>query len=142
MINRIKQSNICHQMQTTMTDTVQNNLPNEWRLKSSSDFARIYDLNQRESDRTLLIFCARNDLEWSRFGLSVSKKHGNAVKRNRKKRLLREAYRTSQIKIPVGFDWVLIPRVDADATLTNYRRSLIKLTNRLAEKYSQEGSKE
>ena len=125
-----------------MTDNIRNHLPPELRLKSSQDFARIFEQNHRVSDRHLLIFGGSNDLEWSRFGLSVSKKHGNAIQRNRKKRLLREAYRNSREKIPTGFDWILIPRVGPEPTFNDYRRSLVKLTNRLAQQMTERGNNE
>ena len=48
-----------------------------------------------------------------RLGLSVSKDHGNAVRRGKIKRLLREAFRLERPTLPGGFDLVLIPRVDA-----------------------------
>ncbi len=51
-----------------------------------------------------------NDLSYSRLGLSVSRKVGNAVKRNRVKRLIRELFRKNKDKFPKGYDIVFIPR--------------------------------
>lgn len=102
------------------------------RIRSSRDFARIYDLKQRAGDDFLLVFGSRNDLGVTRFGLSVSKKHGNAVKRARLKRLLREAFRLSQHDLPAGLDLVLIPRPDSRGTLSDYRESLVRAARKLA----------
>lgn len=106
--------------------------PRECRMKTPAEFQRAYARKQRAGDRNLLIFCTPNGMPISRIGLSVSKKNGNAVCRNRKKRLLREAFRLTRHKLPIGFDYVLIPRVDVQSTLEDYRKSLKYLTKKLA----------
>jgi len=102
-------------------------LPASHRLRSAADFARVYAEKSRAGDAHLLVFAARNGRFHSRLGLSVSKKHGNSVRRSRIKRLLREAFRTSQRDLPSGFDLVLIPRVGSAAMLGDYRQSLKRL---------------
>ncbi len=107
----------------------------EFRVRSGKDFERIYAGKQRAGDQRLLVFGQPNDCEYSRIGLSVSRKHGNAVHRNRKKRLLREAFRLSRRKLPTGFDFVLIPRVGAPATVGEYRHSLKRLMKKIAKRF-------
>lgn len=75
-------------------------------------------------DQTLLVFAHDNGLPHARLGLSVSRKVGNAVQRNRWKRLLREAFRMEQQALPAGIDLVAIPRPDAEPSLAALRRSL------------------
>jgi ribonuclease P protein component len=108
--------------------------PEHCRLKRSEDFRQLYDSGQRAGDQHLLIFAALNQLPWCRIGLSVSKKHGNAVCRNRRKRLLREAFRLTQHQLPAGLDLVLIPRIESEPSLIHYHDSLLTLTIRLAKR--------
>ncbi|HIF00857.1 MAG TPA: ribonuclease P protein component [Planctomycetes bacterium] len=105
-------------------------LSREQRIRSGSDFRRCYN-GVRAGDDHLLIFAIRNDVGCSRIGVSVSKKHGNAVKRNRKKRLLREAWRAHQHDLPQSLDLVLVPRQRADSGLNDFKASLRRLTCKL-----------
>jgi ribonuclease P protein component len=54
------------------------------------------------------MYMVKNDFGYSRLGISVGKSHGNAVVRNRLKRILREAFRQSLDRIPAGFDYLLM----------------------------------
>ena len=106
------------------------------RIHSNRDFADIYELNQRAGDQHLLIFAAVNQLNTTRIGLSVSKKHGNAVRRMRLKRLLREAFRLTQHELPMGLDLILIPRIRSGSDLSDYQNSLLRLSQKLAKRLS------
>lgn len=101
-------------------------------VRRGADFERIYAQQCRGSDQHLLIFGDRNDLGYTRIGLSVSKKHGSAVCRNRLKRLLREAFRLSQHELPSGLDLILIPRQGIKSTLADYRQSLVRSAKYIA----------
>jgi ribonuclease P protein component len=104
------------------------------RMKSSRDFARVYEKRLRASDGCLLVYAAENNLGRTRFGVSVSRKVGKSVVRSNVKRLLREAFRLSQHELPSGLDLILIPqrRTDGAAPLVEYQRSLVELTKRLS----------
>jgi ribonuclease P protein component len=104
------------------------------KLRRPSEFKRVYDGGAKAGDDRLLVFALPNDLGLTRLGLSVSKKHGGAVKRNRIKRLLREAFRLSQHDLPPGLDLVLIPRPNAAATFAEYRTSLAGCARRAAKR--------
>lgn len=102
------------------------------RLRKPDEFQRVYDARQRAGDERLLLFAAPNDLGRTRIGLSVSRKHGNSVRRHTLKRLLREAFRLSQHELPAGLDLILIPHGGAAAGVAEYRESLLRLAQRLA----------
>ncbi len=82
--------------------------PKSKRLVRNSQFKDVLDRGLRISDRVLTLYMARNECGHPRLGVSVGKFWGNAVMRNRLKRLLREAFRQSQDEIPAGFDYVLM----------------------------------
>jgi len=103
--------------------------PQKLRLKTPAEFKAVYDRKRSVSDGVLVVYAAPNGLPHPRVGLSVSRKVGNAVVRNRWKRLLREAFRLSQHTLTAGLDFVLIPRSGpTEPTLETITTSLAKLT--------------
>ena len=82
--------------------------PKKKRLVSNGQFKAVLVRNLRVSDGLLRLSMAENDCGYPRLGVSVGKSCGNAVVRNRLKRLLREAFRQSQSQIPAGFDYLLM----------------------------------
>ena len=83
-------------------------LPKKKRLVSNMQFKAVLANGRRFSNGVLMLYMAENDCEYSRLGVSVGKSKGNAVVRNRLKRLMREAFRQNQHRIPAGFDYVLM----------------------------------
>ena len=82
--------------------------PKTKRLVSNRQFQAVLARNLRVSNGLLTLYMAENDCGYPRLGVSVGKSCGNAVVRNRLKRLAREAFRQNQDRIPEGFDYLLM----------------------------------
>ncbi len=80
--------------------------PGKYRIKKKSDFKRVYENGERFFHSYFVIFYLKNGLGYSRLGLTVSRKIGRAVVRNRIKRRLREIFRLNRYRINGGFDLV------------------------------------
>jgi ribonuclease P protein component len=78
------------------------------KLLSNRQFEAVIKSGNRATDGLLVVYAAANDESIARLGVSISKSCGNAVVRNRLKRLIREAFRLHQEQIPSGFDYVVL----------------------------------
>lgn len=78
-----------------MNERRRETFPRHYRIVRRSDYLSIYEKGRRVESRSFVLFALRNDLEHPRLGITVSRKVGSAVIRNRVKRLLREVFRRS-----------------------------------------------
>lgn len=104
------------------------------RVRKQAEFDRIYQARIFAADDVLIINGAANDLPHARLGLSIGKVVGNAVVRNRWKRLIREAFRISRAELPTGLDLVARPQKKAVAEFEPICRSLITLAAKIAKR--------
>lgn len=124
--------------------------PKAVRLRSSAQFARVYNANIYAADDCLVMQGTKNDLTpgdpltendcLTRIGLSVSRKVGNAVVRNKWKRLIREAFRVQKFDFPQGIDLVVRPRKGAEPDFQAIKKSLMGLAERIERKVRKSNS--
>jgi ribonuclease P protein component len=88
------------------------------RLSRSAEFERVYRQGRSKGNRFLVLYAfpreeATEEENGPRLGLSVSRRVGGAVDRNRVKRVLREAFWAEAERLPSGSDYVVVARPDA-----------------------------
>ena len=91
-------------------------------LRRKSDFSTIYNKGKSVGDRYVVLFYRKNNLPYNRIAYLASKKVGNAVKRNRARRLMKESFRLKKMEIPTGYDLIFIAR----NTITNRKCAEVK----------------
>ena len=82
------------------------------RIRRRSDFEEVFRVGRRLDAKTFVISYRANGLGYDRLGLSVSRRLGGAVRRNRAKRILRELFRSCAAAAgrEPGLDIVVVPR--------------------------------
>jgi len=103
-----------------------------YRLRRRADIDSVFASGISARDRLATLVARANSLPFSRMGVGISKRHGNAVQRNRIKRLCREAMRLSRPDMPAGWDFMLLPRAGARLTLASLSKSVLVLGGRVA----------
>lgn len=109
------------------------------RLRKPAEFERVFAGKAYVADGVLVMNAAANELGVTRLGLSVSRKVGNAVVRNRWKRLIREVFRRARNDLPPGFDLVIRPKRGAAPVYADVAASLPKLVAKVAQRLKNRG---
>lgn len=100
----------------------------EMRIKNGQEFESIIKSGLKIKNSYFIIYYKEKKLDNSRFGITFSKKFGNAVKRNRFKRITREIIRNNQKRFKNVHDYIIIIRKASDIlNFTDYEKILIDL---------------
>jgi ribonuclease P protein component len=105
--------------------------PRRMRLAHAKEFAAVRNARVSRLVGPLMVSALPNDRRDTRLGLAVSTRVGPAVRRNRIKRLLREAFRLDQHDLPRGYDVVVSVRPHDALDLAGYRRALLQAVSGL-----------
>lgn len=95
-------------------------------MKSDKDYRRAYNKGKFCVDSAVTAYFYPNKLSYDRLGITTGKKIGNAVKRNRARRIIRAAYRECEKDIPIGYDIVFVARVGIDGKKSTDIEEFIK----------------
>ncbi len=93
-------------------------------------FAAVYEAKRKVTRGPLVMYSLGNELGHHRLGISIGRRVGSAPRRNRIKRLLREAFRLHAVLLPRGYDLIVVVRPHVPMVLGEYQ----KLFGQLLEK--------
>ena len=93
-----------------------------FRLKKEKDFQKVFHKGKRVFSNSLTMICLPSDI--LKMGISIGKKHGKSVQRNRIKRLIREAFRLTRDEMKGNYAIVIIPKVSEDYSFETYKKHL------------------
>ena len=99
-------------------------LPKSHILRARADFHAVFDARVKEPRGPLLVFARPNDLPHPRIAVQTSRKVGTAPRRNRIRRLIKEAFRLMRHDFPRGYDLVIVVRPHEPLILADYQRLL------------------
>jgi ribonuclease P protein component len=105
--------------------------PRSHRLSGKLQFQRVFDEKVKVTRGPLVVFSRPNDLPHPRLGISIPRSVGMATRRNRIKRLLREAFRLMRHDFPRAYDLVVVVRQHQPLILAEYQKLLMGALVRL-----------
>ena len=106
-------------------------MPKNEVLSGSRNFNKVYNKGKSVGDRYVVIFYMKNGLDHNRLAFLASKKVGNAVTRNRARRLMKESVRTMEKIEKQGYDIIFIARKTINGRkCEEVQKSIIKALKR------------
>lgn len=82
----------------------------KFRIRKNVEFKKVYKHGKNYWNRNLILYVKKNDKKVTRVGYTITKKIGNAVTRNRLRRMMKEVYRLNFHNIKEGYDLVFIAK--------------------------------
>ncbi len=105
------------------------------RINQGWQYRFIYRNSRRVTGKYLILFVNSNQIQGNRFGIVTSKRIGNAVVRNRAKRLIREVIRSNLTGLPQGYDLVIVARHNInEAAYEQIEREFLRLIRKAVSK--------
>ena len=115
-----------------MDNPTSERFPRQHRIVRPAEFRAIYERGAKLHSERFVLFGCSNSVGYHRLGITVSRKVGAAVVRNRVKRLFREIFRKSSAEIPRHFDLVVnAKRGAAAAVYSELREEFLSAASRL-----------
>ena len=114
-------------------------LPRKLRLTRARQFDAVFAARVRAAAGPLVVWGVPNDAGHHRLGLAISRRAGNAVMRNRIRRLLRESFRLRQHELPLSdrsYDLVISVRPHEPMTLAQYEQAVLTAARALEQSWS------
>lgn len=110
------------------------------RLTKNKEFEKVFNEGEVFKGTKIVFYVIANEYQYSRLGLVVSKKVGNAVQRNRIKRLLRESYRLNKHLLTTNVDIIALPRrtFTSNLKLLDIENEFKKLLKQINETFTHE----
>jgi len=109
-------------------------LSRDERVRKRAEFDRVFRDGGRMADGQVYVRFIRNGTQITRLGVAVPAKFGKAAKRNRARRLLKEAFRLHKHEFPPGLDVILLPgRSWSEPALHDLEESLRMIARRLSQ---------
>lgn len=119
--------------------------PKEQRLFRQAEIRAVFDARNSSGGNHLVVYGLRQtEGGANRVAVVIGRRYGNAVHRNRFKRLVREAFRLSKDQQPAGWDWIVLPRFKRSKRASNVnppqigfstvQAELLRLMHRVAQK--------